>query len=164
MVSPIRCLGIALGTLALLAVGCGGRDPNVVAPEGSVVQTRLATIFQLYTLFVNAQGRAPQNAAEFQQFTEALPPSQGGPIKLTPEFLTSLRDRQPLVIRYGLPLRPDRRPIDDAAGNRAGPAVLNGPVIAHEREGFGGNKFVVYAGSGRIEAVEAARWGELGLE
>ncbi len=163
MVSPIRSLGIVLGLLVLLAVGCGDRDTNAVTPEGSVVQTRLTTIFQLYTRFVNAQGRAPQNAAEFQKFTEELPPTQGGPIKLTPEFLTSARDHQPLVIRYGLPLRPDQRP-DEAEGNRARPLVPNGPVIAYEREGVGGSKFVVYAGSGRIEAVPSARWGELGLE
>ncbi|MBA4067725.1 MAG: hypothetical protein C0501_29300 [Isosphaera sp.] len=145
--------GVLAGFL-VLAAGAGvavyllaspSRHPDAVTPEGTVTQTRLTSLAEVYALHGTLRKRPPASFEELRAFAAALSPQHGGPITLSEDRLTSLRDGQPLVVRYGLPLA------------EAAP----GPVVAHEQDGAGGRRFVVFVGTRRVEEVDEARFREL---
>jgi len=138
-------------------VGCSRMAKTTVSPEGTATQGRLTATYFLYTIHVNIKGRAPANADELRMFGEALSTTEGGPLSLTPEVLTSSRDGQAIVVRYGLPLRTTPKPLP----GKDNPPAVEGPVLAHEAAGFNGRRFVVYAGTGRIEEVDEAKFKQL---
>jgi hypothetical protein len=144
--------GVLAGFLAL-AAGVGvvlylllapARRPDAVTPEGTVTQTRLTSLAEVYALHGQLRKRPPASFEELRAFAAALTPRHGGPIALSEDRLTSLRDGRPLVVRYGLSV--------------AGAAP--GPVVAHEQDGANGRRFVVFAAN-RIEEVDDARFNEL---
>lgn len=138
------CSGLLL-VVGIYTSGCTSSKPEVVTVEGTATQSRLTAVAWLYTLHVDLRGRPPATYEELRVFAETLPPAHGGPSSLSEAFLISPRDNKPLMIRYGLPLSPDR----------------SGPVIAYEQEGVNGQRFVVYGGTSRIEQVNEARFKEL---
>jgi len=66
---------------------------------------------------------------------------------MCPEFLLSPRDKKPVVVRCGLPLKPSgqQEPV----------------VLAHEADGINGKRFVVFAPGGRIEEIDDAKFVDL---
>jgi hypothetical protein len=145
--------GVLAGFLGLAAVAgvvlyllaSPGRHPDAVTPDGTVTQTRLTSLAEVYALHATLRKRAPASFEELRAFAASLTPQHGGPITLSEDRLTSLRDGRPLVVRYGLSL--------------AGAAP--GTVVAHEQDGVNGRRFVVFAGAGRLEEVDEARFREL---
>lgn len=125
---------------------------NAVTPDGPAVQSRLQAIGYLHSLFHEARGRTPTSLAEFVEFGRRLP-GPIGPIVFDEPSLILARDRQPVVIRFGLQLPParTRQPGD---GDGAIFVEENGPVLAHEQTGAGGRRFLVYSRSDRVEEVD----------
>jgi hypothetical protein len=80
------------------------------------------------------------------EFGQALPTQEGGPVTLTDEFLISPRDNKPIVIRYGLDLS------QESAGSE--------PILAYEQDGYHGRRFVVYARTGNVEEIDEAQFGD----
>jgi hypothetical protein len=66
---------------------------------------------------------------------------------LTPEFLTSPRDNEPIVIRVGAPA---------SKGEEY--------VIAHEKFGAGGERFVLFGGNYKVDSIDSERAKRLGIE
>lgn len=138
-------LGLAL---TLFVVGCTKSGDGSVSPDGSAVQRRLTAVHFLYSAYADKNGRSPANAEELRAFGEAIPTGEGGPVSLTAEVLTSPRDGLPIVVRYGILLRSTLK------ASTADATREEGPVIAYEAVGFNGKRFVVFAGSRRIDEVE----------
>lgn len=132
-----------LGGLLLVAGCSDAKSTAVVTPDGTATQGRLTTIAWLYGLHVELKQRSPANYEELRAFAETLPPAHGGPSGLAEPFLVSPHDKKPLVIRYGL--KPP----------------LEGQVVAHERDGVNGRRFVVLGGSNRVEQVDDAGFREI---
>jgi hypothetical protein len=144
-------LGMAIAGL----VGCAkAPPPETVSPNGSATQNRLTTIGWLYTLHVDLHGKPPTNYADFNRFAEKLSPANGGPSALPEPFLISPTDGKPIVIRYGIKFPPDP--------NRSKTAGLpaDGPIVAHEEVGANGRRFVVFAGSSRVEQLDEEQFRE----
>lgn len=122
--------------------GCKNND-EIVTPEGTGVQRRLKSVHWLFTSFRNHQGGPPASMDELNKYGEKLSQAAGGPVRLTEEYLMSARDKKPLRVRFNLPDLP---------------AGANGPILAHEEEGWKGRRFVVYAVSGNVEELDDARF------
>jgi len=125
-------------------VGCGGgRGRNNQAQEVSP----LKPIATFYGNYVNQhQGRPPPSEAEFKAFLQQPDNSK----RLQAEFpqvtdvdklLISPRDNQPYVIFYG------------AIAKGSGPG--GGPVVAYEKVGVSGKRFVV-GSMGSVEEIDEA--------
>ncbi|WP_439625611.1 hypothetical protein [Gemmata sp.] len=146
--------GTGLVVLAcVLAAGCSRPPPEAVTMDGTITQTRLTGVQKLYALFAEKKGRAPANLEEMNAFGASLPAGDGGPITVPAVLLKSPRTQGPIVVRYGLPVPP-------AKGAHPG-KIPDGPVVAFEQEAVGGRRFVVYAGTARVEEVDEARFKEL---
>lgn len=123
--------------LALLCAvsGCGGGGgPNQETSP-------LKPIAKLYGDYINQhQGRPPRGEAEFKAFLRESKNASRlqAEFKITDidKLLISPRDNQPYSISYG------------AISRNAGPG--GAPVVAYEKMGSGGKRFVVSA----LEAVE----------
>lgn len=137
---------------ALGAAGCSKPAGDLVTPEGTGTRRRLTAAFTLYTAYLDKKGRSPLTADELSAFGEKLPTTEGGPVSLTPEFMVSPRDKQAIVVRYGLPLKPTPKP---PAGQDP-PPPTEGPVLAYEAAGVNGKRFVVFAGTGRVDELDEA--------
>jgi hypothetical protein len=147
--------------LAGLPLGCRGR-PDAVSPDGSVVQARLTGVYWLCRRFSQKRRQPPANAEELREFGANLPAIEGGPVVLTEEFLLSPRDRKPIQIRFGVRIpASSSRNADGGDDGAAAPKIEDGPVLAYEQDGFEGRRFVIYAGSGRVEEVNEVRFKEL---
>lgn len=152
-----RIAGAALALAALVGiVRFATREtpppPNAVTPDGTAVQSRLQSLGHLHSLFHEARGRTPNSLAEFLEFGRKLP-GPIGPIVFDEASLILPRDRQPVVIRFGL-LLPPARTRQPGDGNGALFVEENGPVLAHEQTGAGGRRFLVYSRSNRVEEVD----------
>lgn len=133
-------------SLAVVVVGCSGfKSDEIVSVDGTAVQRRLTSVHWLYTHFNQHRGKPPATMDELRVYGEKLPELQGGPIILTPEFLTSSRDKKLIRVRFGFTLPKDG----------------DGPILATEEDGAKGRRFVIYAVSGRVEELDDARWQEL---
>jgi hypothetical protein len=141
----------AAGAIILLVMRPKSR-PDAVTLEGTAVQGRLSAVGHLYAQFREARGRSPDSLEEFVQFGRQLPGSNG-PIVFDEAYLTLPRDKQIMVIRYGLKL-PTPPPRPEMGGD--GPVFTgeNGPILAYEQTGVNGRRFVVFAGSNRVEEVD----------
>lgn len=128
-------------TLALLgaACGCGGRGRSNHEQEASP----LKPLVKFYGDFVNQHaGRPPGGEAEFKVFLKESKNAERLKVefKITDidKLLISPRDNKPYVIFYG------------AMSKSPGPG--GAPVVAYEKEGSGGKRFVASA-LGAVEGV-----------
>jgi hypothetical protein len=154
-ICSFRVLLLAIG--GLTATGCSRSSPDAVSPQGTMVQRQLTSVHWLYAKYLEKRQKTPADLADLRAFGEMLPSVEGGPISLTEDFLVSPRDKKPLVIRFGVTSRePPRKVAEDAP-----PILPDGPLLAHEQDGERGKRFVVYAGSGRVEEVDETRFQEL---
>lgn len=133
----------ALMAAAIVLVGCGQRTQSKSQQE-----SRLKPLAMLYGQYMGQhRGQPPQSEADFKKFVE----SQQGFLKqfgiTDPATLfISERDGHPYVVIYGKP---------------QGPAALGGqPVIAYEKVGVGGKRFVA-SQLGAVEEVDETRFKEL---
>jgi hypothetical protein len=146
---------------ASLAAGCfGGRGDRITEIEKQLMQ-----LHALYHLALNAnQGKPPANEEQFKALLRKLPPQQLEAMKATDldRILTSPRDQQKFIIHYEPVARtppPQSAPIGAGAGP---PADIPSPVLAYERTGVGGKRFVLYL-NGLTEEVDAAKAKQLNL-
>lgn len=140
----LRALACAL--LMVSVVGCTGSQTASQETE----QSSLKPLAVYYGRFqARNQGRPPANEQEFREFLSKIPAEdlQGFGISSVDELLTSSRDKQPYVVEYG--------------GTNNPPLGPGGaPVIAYEKEGVGGKRFVG-SSLGGVEEVDEARFKEL---
>lgn len=134
---------VALVAAAMLAAGCSQQMQSKKQQE-----SRLKPLALLYGQYMaQHRGQPPASEAEFKKFVEsqkAFLTQFGVPDPAT--LFISERDGQPYVVIYGKP---------------TGPAVLAGqPVIAYEKVGVGGRRFVA-SQLGAVEEVDEARFKEL---
>lgn len=134
---------VALVAAAILVAGCGQQAQSKKQQE-----SRLKPLSLLYGQYMGQhRGQPPQNEAEFKKFVETQKSflTQFGITDPATLFISE-RDGQPYVVIYGKP---------------AGPALLAGqPVIAYEKVGVGGKRFVA-SQLGAVEEVDEARFKEL---
>lgn len=137
----IVVLRLLLAACAGAPAGCGSAPPaDRVTPEGTVVQSRLTAVHTLFRIFRSDHERSPKDMQEINDFGAKLPSDRGGPVSLNPAFLTSPRDKEPLVVRFGLEFPDDPN--------------ADGPILAYEAKGYEGRRFVIYALSGRVELLD----------
>ncbi|MBN2294912.1 MAG: hypothetical protein JXM70_20965 [Pirellulales bacterium] len=125
VVSAVRC-GVVLQFLAMLITvsGCdlgGGAPP----PEGQLAIENVAKWYQLYR--ADNRGKSPPNEETFIAFINGKLQSRG--VTVDPDqLLTSPRDGQRYVIRYG---RPNSTNMDRN-------------LAVYEKEGYRGKKLVAF--------------------
>jgi hypothetical protein len=133
--------GVAIFLLCVVG-GCGDRGRSNEAQEASP----LKPIAKFYGDYFNQhQGRAPSGEAEFKAFL--LEPKNAESLKSEfqitdiDKLLISPRDNQPYVIYYG------------AMSKTTGPG--GAPIVAYEKEGLDGKRFVASA-LGAVEECDEA--------
>jgi hypothetical protein len=125
------------------AAGCGGSGKSNKAEE----ESPLKPLAKFYGDFINQhQGKVPQNQDEFKAFLQE--PKNAAQLKgefgiTDPEkLLISPRDNKPFTVCYG------------TMSKNQGPG--GAPVVAYEKEGVDGKRFVASALGGVVELDEAA--------
>lgn len=113
------------------------------------------------------QGRGPKDEQEFKTYLRGLSADEmrsfGGDVD---KLFVSPRDLQPYVIRYGQSAGPPGMP---GSGLRPGesitvgpnsPNAYNEPLVAYEKTGVEGKRYVAYQ-TGKVELVDEARLQQL---
>jgi hypothetical protein len=132
---------------AVLLTGCSSTPPP--EPEEKSALHKVALLYGFYTR--DHKGKAPASLDELKRYAQTLKKEQLAPLKLEPGQLDAVfvspRDREPFVLRPAPP-------------GGAIPDPLNPPVIAYERNGSGGKRYVAFVTS-NIEEVDEARFRQL---
>lgn len=125
--------------------GCQGQSASKSTEESNLKP--LAVFYGRY--LAQNRGRPPQNEAEFKAFVAKLSPDELKMFNLTSadQMFVSSRDQQPHIVVYGTPTGPS-----------TGPG--NAPIIAYEKTGVGGKRYVA-SSLGGVEEVDEARFKEL---
>ena len=137
----------SLGLVVFCAflAGCSSHQANLEQE-----QSNLKPLALFYGQFQGQRGRPPASEAEFKEHLRSMTPQDfaaWGVTDLDSIFVSS-RDNQPYVVLYG-----------DAAKNAPrGPA--DSPVIAYEKVGVGGKRFVASV-LGAVEEVDEQRFKQL---
>jgi hypothetical protein len=144
-------MNLALRLLVLLALvtvftGCGQTQTGSHETEGS----SLKPLGIYYGRFIGQhRGQPPKDEAEFKAFLTTVTPDElkSHNVGSVDEMFVSKRDGQPYVVVYG------------ATTN---PAIGQGgaPVIAYEKQGVGGKRYVATS-MGAVEEVDEARFKQL---
>jgi hypothetical protein len=136
---------LAVSASLLIACGCT-RNQKQSAPQETSSLKSLAIVYGRY--LSTHRGEPPADEAGFKQFVQSLPPEQLAAMKATDtnQLFTSARDHEPYVIVYGKPTGP--------------PGPAGSPVIAYERTGVEGKRFVA-SSMGAVEEVDEARFKQL---
>ena len=125
------------------AVGCGG-GPKVV-PQ-TKTESHLQTLAVLYGQYMGEnRGKSPPDEATFKAYIKKLPADRlmG---KTVDELFVSPRDNQPYVIIYNVVM--------------GMPGIDPPTVVAHEKTGTMGKRYVATGGGG-VEEVDEARFQQL---
>ncbi|MSQ97668.1 MAG: hypothetical protein EXR98_24395 [Gemmataceae bacterium] len=147
-------IGLALAIILLVTQPKSRSD--AVTLDGTAVQGRLSSVGYLYALYRESRGRSPASLEELIEFGRKLP-GPDGPIVFDQEYLTLSRDKQLMVIRFNLKLPAARA---RQASDGEGPifSSIDGPILAHEQTGINGLRFVIFAGSNRVEEIDDAKF------
>ena len=105
-----------------LATSCG---PGPPPPEGQLAIEEVAKWYKHFR--VSNRNRPPANEKQFVKYISGRLKARGNPTDVD-QLLTSPRDGQRYVVRYG---RPNSKRMDRN-------------VAAHEKEGYGGKKLVAF--------------------
>lgn len=135
---------IALCLLVLMA-GCRSQTASQ-----STEESNLKPLAVFYGRFqAQHRGQPPKDEAEFKEFLKTMTPADLETFKLksADEIFTSSRDKQPYTIVYGPPQGPAKGP-------------GGAPIIAYEKVGVGGKRYIA-SSLGGIEEVDEARFKEL---
>lgn len=122
-------------------VGCGGTQTASQVTEEST----LKPVAVFYSRYVSQHGgQAPADEAAFRKYLATLSPEEfkGFGVASVDEMLVSKRDGQPYTILYGPPTGPP-----------LGPGGT--PIIAYEKQGVGGKRFVASSIGGVTEVDDA---------
>lgn len=137
---------VALAFVLVTVIVWAGCAPQTESKKQQ--ESRLKPLSLLYGQYMGQhRGQPPQNEEEFKKFVAAQKSflNQFGITDAATLFISE-RDGQPYVVIYGAP---------------KGPAALAGqPVIAYEKVGVGGKRFVATQ-LGAVEEVDEARFKEL---
>jgi len=133
-------LTVIVAFTAFAIVGCGS---TTVDPA---VATNLKAVASMYTEYSAAHSNTgPTDLDSFKKFARTIDSrtlgSLGIELNRLDDFFVSPRDKQPLQIRFGVPV------------TNLG---QNAPLIAHEQTGVGGKKLAVYANNKILELDDAA--------
>jgi hypothetical protein len=148
---PRRCWALAI--LAVIALpGCGS---NVAPPAAR--DTNLESLARLYGMCTGQMGRPPASAEELKSFIAQMPAGQRQAMGVADaeKLFISPRDNQPYVVRWG-----QGGGAPGASNGSTQPASTGETVIAYEKIGFEGKRFVAFD-IGRTEEVDDARFREL---
>ena len=130
---------------SVVAAGCQSKAPGELEP----VEANVKNIAIFYGRFVSQnRGRTPPNEESLKKFIASHPATELAALKITDvgQLFVSPRDKQPYVVRYGAVLPP--------------PSPTGSPVVAYEKEGVGGRRFVAFANAG-VEELDADRFRQL---
>jgi hypothetical protein len=134
-----------LGVLCAALTGCGGGG-QASAP---LQESGLKPISVFYGRFLSQhRGQPPKDEAEFKTFLATMPPEEwkGFKFENMDAAWNASRDKQPYVIVYG--------------AAPAGPGLNGAPVIAYEKQGVGGKRYVA-SWNGDVQEVDEAKFKEL---
>jgi len=134
-----------LFSLTLVAAGCQDKTGRELEP----VESNVKNIAIFYGRYVSQnRGRTPPNEEALKKFIASHPATELAALKITDveQLFVSPRDNQPYVVRYGAKLPP--------------PGPSGSPVIAYEKDGVGGRRFVAFAHAG-VEELDDARFRQL---
>lgn len=136
---------VLLVSLGVIAAGCRHQGGAELAPAESNVKN-IAIFYGRY--MSQNRGQTPPDKEALKKFIASHPATELAALKITdvePMFV-SPRDQQPYVVLYGVKLPP--------------PSPAGSPVIAYEKDGVGGRRFVAFANAG-VEELDEARFREL---
>jgi hypothetical protein len=138
---------IGLTLLALLAAsGCGSDALS------SPTAKNLRNLANLYLTYADSKGhgQGPRREEDFKAYLHGLPDfllrNSGVDPKSVDALFVSERDRQPVVVVYGVSVK--------------GLTPTAAPLVAYEQSGRRGKRLVVYANT-KVEEVDEARLREL---
>ena len=134
-----------LFSFCVVAAGCQGKTAGELAP----VESNVKNIAIFYGRYMSQnRGRTPPDEATLKKFIASHPATELAALKATDvdQLFVSPRDKQPYVVRYGATLPP--------------PSPTGSPVIAYEKDGVGGRRFVAFANAG-VEELDDARFQQL---
>ena len=129
----------------VVAAGCQHPTSREVPPAESNVKN-IAIFYGRY--LAQNRGRTPPDKEALKKFIASHPATELAALKITDveQLFVSPRDNQPYVVRYGAKLPP--------------PGPSGSPVIAYEKDGDGGRRFVAFANAG-VEELDDARFRQL---
>jgi hypothetical protein len=125
----------------LLAAGCQPGTGRDVPP----VETNMKNLAIFYGRYVAQHRRqTPPDKEAFKKFIAGHPAAELAALKITDveQLFVSPRDKQPYVVRYKFALPP--------------PSPTGSPVIAYEKDGVSGRRFVAFANAGAEEVDDAS--------
>ena len=137
----VSALALSLGCLSL---GC--KPVNKPAPPA---ESNLKVLSVFYGRYIQThQGQTPPDAEAFKKFITSMPASELETFKVTDveKLFVSPRDGQLCVVRYGFALPP--------------PGPTGAPVVAYEKVGVNGRRYVAYSVGG-VDEVDEARFRQL---
>lgn len=143
-----RCLLVGLLISSLVGLPVLGCSPGGRA-SAPMQESPLKPLGLLYGQFMGQnQGRPPASEEEFKVFIRerGMGMLKQFNVPDVDSLFISPRDKQPYVVVYGEPKGP--------------PALAGQPVIAYERVGVGGKRWVANS-LGTVEEVDEARFREL---
>jgi hypothetical protein len=140
---------IRLTLLALLAVSGSGCGSDALSSPTAKSLRNLANLYLTYA-DSKGHGRGPGREEDFKAYLHGLPDfllrNSGVDPKSVDALFVSERDRQPVVVVYGVSVK--------------GITPTKAPLVAYEQSGRRGKRLVVYANT-KVEEVEEARLREL---
>jgi hypothetical protein len=147
--SPVRAHVRVCGAAIALALGVVGCAPKGAPPRNKEpTREHLLLIGEAYRQAEDALKRAPRNADDITAYIDADEPDK---------VLTSPRDHQRYIILWGTETlkmgmgKPPTPPRSEKDKGKA-PQGSTPPVLAYERDGADGKRFVLFA-TGRIVAM-----------
>jgi len=132
-----------LGLVWVVLAGCGGGGQASAPMQDS----GLKPISIFYGRFIGQhRGMPPKDEAEFKQFLQSLPADEWKNFKFESmdQAWNSSRDKQPYVVIYGAP----------------GPSFNGAPIVAYEKQGVSGKRYVANW-NGDVQEVDEAKLKEL---
>jgi hypothetical protein len=143
------CPTIGLTLLALLAVSASGCGSDALS---SPTAKNLRNLANLYLTYADSKGhgQGPSREEDFKAYVHGLPEfllrNSGVDPKAVDALFVSERDRQPVVIVYGVSVK--------------GITPTMAPLVAYEQSGKRGKRLAVYANT-KVEEVDDARLRQL---
>jgi len=134
-----------LFAFCVVAAGCEGKTGRELEP----VEANVKNIAIFYGRYLSQnRGRTPPDQEALKKFITSHPATELAALKITDveQLFVSPRDNQPYVVLYGAKLPP--------------PGPSGSPVIAYEKDGAGGRRFVAFANAG-VEELDDVRFRQL---
>lgn len=129
----------------VVAAGCQRQTGRELEP----VEANVKNIAIFYGRYMSQnRGRTPPDREALKKFIASHPAAELAALKITAveQLFVSPRDEQPYVVLYGAKLPP--------------PGPSGSPVVAYEKDGVEGRRFVAFANAG-VDELDDARFREL---